>query len=240
MKRDSTGSTGEYRYAFRQASPIIAGYFTVSFVFGIMAVHQGLPVWLPALMSLMVYAGASQFSFLTLAMAGASLSTIVLTTFLINLRHMLMSVYMSSVFEKTGMSKKLRLWYAFGLTDESFATHSVILSKELSKEKLGPRFLIAFNTFCHVSWVLGALSGSLAVLYASELVSVKLDYALMAMMLYVLVSLIDSVRKLVVALVSIVVMSLLSLTTDSHINVFVATFIGCWVATWNKTKIFSS
>lgn len=32
---------------FAEASPVVAGYFTVSFVFGLMAVNAGLPMWLP-------------------------------------------------------------------------------------------------------------------------------------------------------------------------------------------------
>jgi predicted branched-subunit amino acid permease len=74
---------------FAEASPVVAGYFTVSFVFGLMAVNAGLPVWLPVAMCLFVYAGASQFAALALISSGASLTTIILTTFLINARHML-------------------------------------------------------------------------------------------------------------------------------------------------------
>ena len=66
---------------FAEASPVVAGYFTVSFVFGLMAVNAGLPMWLPVAMCLFVYAGASQFAALALISSGASLTTIVLTTF---------------------------------------------------------------------------------------------------------------------------------------------------------------
>ena len=51
---------------FAEASPVVAGYFTVSFVFGLMAVNAGLPMWLPVAMCLFVYAGASQFAALAL------------------------------------------------------------------------------------------------------------------------------------------------------------------------------
>ena len=219
-----------YVMAFRDATPIIAGYFTVSCVFGLMAVTQGLPFWLPIAMCLFVYAGASQFSFLALAANGAPLLTIVVTTFLINLRHLLMSVCMSTWMDKHGIRKNVRWLYAIGLTDESFAIHSAAFEKEA----LCARYLISFNAFCHLSWTCGALVGGLAAVYANQLTSIRLDYALTAMMLYVLVSLVNSKRKLGVALISITVMCLLNLITTSFFNVFFATAAGCMVGIWTR------
>jgi len=219
-----------YAQAFRDATPIVAGYFTVSYVFGLMAITQGLPLWLPVAMCLFVYAGASQFSFLTLTATGAPLLTIVATTFLINLRHSLMSVCMSTWMDKHEIKKNIRWLYAIGLTDESFAIHSAAFEKDA----LCSRYLVSFNAFCHLSWVFGALVGGLTAVYANQLTSIRLDYALTAMMLYVLVSLINSKRKLGVALVSIVVMCLLNLTTPSYFNVFFATASGCMVGIWTR------
>ena len=136
----------EYFWALQKASPIMAGYFAVSFVFGLTAVNQGLAIWVPVLMSLMVYAGAAQFAFLPLVMAQASMSAIV-------------------------MSKKQRLWYGFGLTDESFAIHSLMSNDR----HLGPYFLTAFNTFCHSAWILSTLIGALVAAIAADMVSVNLD-----------------------------------------------------------------
>lgn len=230
---DISNIRSAYALSLRQSSPIVAGYFAVSFVFGLTAVNQGLHAWVPVLMSLVVYAGAAQFTFLALVIAQASMFTIVLTTFLINLRHMLMSVYMSDALSSIEMSKKQRLWYGFGLTDESFATHSLMVNDC----HFGPHFLISFNTFCHTAWILGTLFGALAATVASEAISIKLDYALTAMMLYVLVSLINTPKKLIVAIVSIISMCLLNLFYQSYINVFIATAIGCFISTWKKTKL---
>ena len=143
---------------FAEASPVVAGYFTVSFVFGLMAVNAGLPVWLPVAMCLFVYAGASQFAALALISSGASLTTIILTTFLINARHMLMSVYMAKALQAMGLSRMERWCYAGGLTDESFAFHSVKLGKG---SPVNVRYLIGFNLYCHTSWVLGGLLGAI-------------------------------------------------------------------------------
>lgn len=222
-----------YSQAFWDASPVVAGYFTVSFVFGLMAVNQGFPAWLPVFMSLIVYAGASQFSFLSLTLVGAPVTTIVLTTFLINLRHMLMSVYMSNAFEGQNINKKSRLLYAFGLTDESFALHS----SKLKSEEARPGYLTMFNVFCHFSWVMGSLIGAITALYVNDVAALKLDYALTAMMLFVLASLTNSTKKLFVGVVSVATICTLNLYMESYLNIFVATMVGCWAGTWKKISI---
>jgi 4-azaleucine resistance transporter AzlC len=211
---------------FAEASPVVAGYFTVSFVFGLMAVNAGLPLWLPVAMCLFVYAGASQFAALALISSGASLTTIVLTTFLINARHMLMSVYMAKALRALGLSRFERWCYASGLTDESFAFHSVKLG---SGAPVSVRYQIGFNLFCHTSWVLGGLLGAVCAQYAAHLIKYQLDYALTAMMLYVLVSLCNTRNKLIAALAAVVCMGVLSLLGSSPFNVFIATFVGCGV-----------
>jgi len=211
---------------FAEATPVVAGYFTVSFVFGLMAVNAGLPVWLPMAMCLFVYAGAAQFAALALISSGASLTTIVLTTFLINARHMLMSVYMAKALRTLGLSRFERGCYAVGLTDESFAFHSVKLA---SGAPVSVRYLLGFNLYCHTSWVLGGLLGAVCAQYAAHLIKYQLDYALTAMMLYVLVSLCNTRNKLIAALAAVACMGGLSLLGSSPFNVFIATFVGCGV-----------
>jgi len=221
----------EYLESFNNSFPVVTGYFTVSFVFGISCVNIGLPIWFPTLMSFLVYAGAAQFTFLILFSAGASILTIVITTFLINLRHMLMSIYISNIFDKLGIEKKFRWLYGYGLTDESFAFHSVLGDKKLSH-----KYFLSFNFFCHFSWVLGSFLGAWLITETKGAELVNLKYALTAMMVYVLVLLSNSGRKIIVALVSITAMVILSMIYESHFNIFIATFFGAGVGVWLKKK----
>ncbi|MCD8567203.1 MAG: AzlC family ABC transporter permease [Geovibrio sp.] len=66
---------------FRQALPIAAGYFPVAVSFGLTAVSAGLDGWLAVLMSLIVFAGASQFVGAGMFGMGVGGWEIVLTTF---------------------------------------------------------------------------------------------------------------------------------------------------------------
>ena len=221
----------EYSKSLKDSFPVVTGYFTVSFVFGVSCANLGLPIWFPPLMSFLVYAGAAQFSFLILFSTGASIASIVMTTFLINLRHMLMSIYISNVFDRLGIHGKIRWLYGYGLTDESFAFHSVSENKNL-----GRRYFLSFNFFCHSAWVLGSFFGAWLITEFEGRELGTLQYALTAMMIYVLVVLSNSRRKTIVALVSIGSMVVLTLIHDSHFNIFIATFIGAGVGVWLKKR----
>ncbi|MGE5653154.1 MAG: AzlC family ABC transporter permease, partial [Bacillota bacterium] len=80
----------------RAALPIVLGYVPIGLAFGVLAVQQGLGVPGIFLMSLIVYAGSAQFIATGMLAAGASPTAIIATTFLVNLRHLLMSASMSA------------------------------------------------------------------------------------------------------------------------------------------------
>lgn len=56
--------------------------------FGAIAVGAGLPVWLPTLLSVVVFAGAAQFAFVGIIAAGGGLPAAVLAGLVLNLRHL--------------------------------------------------------------------------------------------------------------------------------------------------------
>ena len=75
--------------------PIAIGYLPIAITFGLLAKSAGLPNVISALMSFAVYAGASQFIAVQLFSLGTLPWEIILTTFIINLRHLLMSAAIS-------------------------------------------------------------------------------------------------------------------------------------------------
>ena len=104
--------------------PIGLGYLPVSFTFGFLAVSGGLPVWVAVFISLTNLTSAGQFAGTHLILAGAGYFEVALTTFVINLRYMLMSLSLSQKLdEKTGTGARLAL--AFGITDETFVVSSL-------------------------------------------------------------------------------------------------------------------
>lgn len=135
------------------AFPIVIGYFPVAMAFGLLArnVHVSLPE--SALFSLMVFAGASQFMALQLIKAGVAAGNIILATFLLNLRHMLMSASLSVRLKE--IPKRWLPVLAFGITDESFSVSS------LAQGKLTVPYLLALHFSPYLAWVGGTIAGYL-------------------------------------------------------------------------------
>ena len=78
-----------------KALPIVFGYIPIGFAYGVLAQQAGLSTLNILLMSIIVYAGSSQFIAVGLFAAAVPGLTIILTTFVVNLRHMLFSAALS-------------------------------------------------------------------------------------------------------------------------------------------------
>ena len=99
--------------------PIAIGYFPVALTFGLLAKTTGLSIVEATAMSIFVYAGASQYVSLKLISNGVDPIVIVLNTFILNIRHFLMS---ASLNDKTEAAPKLlKGTFAFWVTDETFS-----------------------------------------------------------------------------------------------------------------------
>ena len=105
-----------------QALPIVLGYVPVGFAYGVLAQKAGLSTLMTLLMSVIVFAGSAQLIAVGLFSAGMDPLSIILTTFVVNLRHMLFSA---------ALSPKMGSWrnpglagFAFELPDGTFALHA--------------------------------------------------------------------------------------------------------------------
>ena len=85
----------DFYKGLKHGIPIALGYIPVSFTFGLMAVKSGIPVVAAILISMTNLTSAGQFAGMNLIIEGASLIEIALTTFIVNLRYMLMSISLS-------------------------------------------------------------------------------------------------------------------------------------------------
>lgn len=114
----------EFLRGVKDGFPIGLGYVPVSFTFGFIAVSGGLPVWVACMISLTNLTSAGQFAGTNLILAGAGYMEVALTTFVINIRYMLMSLSLTQRLEEhTGILK--RMGFGFGITDETFVMASL-------------------------------------------------------------------------------------------------------------------
>ena len=98
----------DFKKGLKAGIPIGLGYIPVSFTFGFLAVSGGLPVWVAVVISLTNLTSAGQFAGTNLIFAGAGYFEVALTTFVINIRYMLMSLSLSQKLDKkTGTLERL-------------------------------------------------------------------------------------------------------------------------------------
>ncbi len=173
-------STGFLRQGVEAAWPICLGYLPIGLAFGVLAQKAGLAPFEIGLMSLLVFAGSSQFIAVAMLSSGASLVTIVMTTFTVNLRHLLMSSALATYF-KGHRRGKLSL-FAYGITDESFAINwSRLKSGDWDLERA-----IVLNQTANLVWFASTILGGIG----GQFIPAKafgIDYALIAMFICLLV-----------------------------------------------------
>lgn len=172
--------------------PIGIGYMPVALTFGLIAGSTGLSVQEAVLMSLVVFAGASQYMALSMIALGSGALEIIAATFIVNFRHLLMSASIHERAEKS--SKKVRALYAFGLTDEVFA----VASTKDSPVRSG--YIIGVATIAYMSWVsftgVGYFAGSFLPMVLQESMAI----ALYALFIALLVPSVKKEGRLVISL----------------------------------------
>ena len=140
----------------RTSLPLIIGYFPVAVAFGISATSIGLSQLDATLISLIIFAGASQFAFVGLLVEGTSALTAMLVVIGLNLRHLLYSTSISP--SLNGMKLKQKLVVAFGMTDEVFASAFGLLKNIPKENRWG--WLIGLELGAYGSWVIGTWVGA--------------------------------------------------------------------------------
>lgn len=148
--------TGQMRLGLKDAMPIILAYVPVGITFGVVSTTTGVPWFLTILISLWVYAGAAQFMLVSLAASGGSSMSIIITLFLVNLRHVLYGTSLGPAFSTW---KEKHKWIAaFGLTDEVYA----VTSHRAGFDTPTRAYQYTFAGASYASWVLGTCVGAMA------------------------------------------------------------------------------
>ncbi len=80
--------------AFVKSLPVMAGYIILGIGFGILAHNAGYGILWVLSMSLLIYAGSMQYVGIGLLAGGASVLTVILTTIMVNARHLF---YLNSI-----------------------------------------------------------------------------------------------------------------------------------------------
>lgn len=203
-----------------RAVPIVLGYVPIGFAYGVLAGKSGMSDANTLLMSLIVFAGSAQFIAVGLFAAGTGPAAVILTTFIVNLRHMLMAASLAPYL--SGWKKRYLAFFSYELTDETFALHSngaSLLGKNMAEA-------LSLNITAQLSWVFGTLLGIVASGIIGDVKPLGLDYALAAMFIGLLVGQCDSLIRIITAVLSGGVATLLLLAGLDQFYIILATVIG--------------
>ncbi|MGQ0604246.1 MAG: AzlC family ABC transporter permease [Anaerolineales bacterium] len=109
----------EFLSGCRDEAPILLGTMPFGMIYGVLALGAGLPVLEAQAMSSVVFAGSAQFIATQLIREGTPPAVIVLTVFVVNLRHALYSASVAPYIKHLSGGWKVLLAYL--LTDEAYA-----------------------------------------------------------------------------------------------------------------------
>lgn len=151
--------TREFRAGLAAISPVIAAAVPIGLLFGALAAEKGLQPAEVALMSVLVFAGASQFVALDLWAAPPPVAAIVFATFVVNLRHVMMGLSLGR--SLGGFTRAERLGAFYLMADEVWA----LAEARARAARLTPAFYAGLGLPLIAAWTattaLGAAFGAL-------------------------------------------------------------------------------
>jgi len=174
--------SSEFWIGVRDSIPLVVGVIPFGITCGIMALAAGLTSGEVLLMSICVFAGASQFIAITMLGAGINgWGLIVVTTLLVNLRHLLMGASLAPYIIRLPVA--LQALLSFGMVDETYA----ITIDRIYKKGYSASYQLGANALFYSAWVLSTAVGVLLSGYISDPLAWGLDFAMPAIFLTMLI-----------------------------------------------------
>lgn len=145
----------EFVKGMRHGVPIMLGYLSVSFGFGVLCIQQNLSILAAVGISVTNLTSAGQVAGVGVIAAGGSLIEMILCQLVINLRYSLMSLSLSQKLDPS-FNLMHRLFVGYGITDEIFAVASS------QTEPLKPSYMYGLILTPFLGWSTGTLLGAIA------------------------------------------------------------------------------
>ncbi len=200
------------------AWPVCLGYFAIGLALGVLAQKAGLAPWQIGLMSLLVFAGSSQFIAVSMLAGGASAASIILTALIVNLRHLLMSSALSVHLKR--LDRRLIPLFAYGVTDESFAVN---MTRFREGDWDWQRSLWVNHT-ANLAWVVSTVLGGVSGQFVPP-GAFGLDFAPPAMFIGLLLFQLKGYEYLFVATFAGLLAVLISLITGGFLHILTGALI---------------
>ncbi|WP_088224707.1 AzlC family ABC transporter permease [Desulfosporosinus sp. FKB] len=179
--------------ALRDCTPVMLGVVPFGITCGIMGLTAKMSGVETISMSVFVFAGASQFIGITMLGAGITGSgMIILTTLLVNMRHLIMGSSLSPYMIE--LPFPLQAILSFFLTDEAYA----LTISRIHKAKYSVLYQLTVSTMLYLVWILATAAGVVLGSYISDPLTWGLDFAMPATFLVLLIPLLANRISLIV------------------------------------------
>lgn len=165
----------DLRKILKVAWPVCLGYIVLGAPCGMLAQKAGMSLFETVAFCLILYAGSGQFIGIGMMMQSASVVSIGLTVFMVNLRHVLFSTTLQKYLKDKSIP--FLSYYAYEVTDEAFAVNLTAFEQD---PEWTPENAMRVNTICHVTWTLSNALGYIG----GEMLPIDINlvsYALTAM-----------------------------------------------------------
>jgi predicted branched-subunit amino acid permease len=193
-----------------------------------MAVSGGIPAWMAVFISLSNLTSAGQFAGTNLIIMGASLFEITLTTFIINIRYMLMSLSLTQRLDHH-INLPKRLLVGFGVTDEIFSVAS------MEQGTLTFPYLLGLITGPVIGWTTGTALGAIISSALPESISNAMGIALYGMFIAIVLPVAKKSKPVtIIVAISVTIVCLLKyipifMFISSGFRLIIATIIGAGI-----------
>ena len=217
--------------------PTIMRYLGIGIAMGIVGKSAQLAIWQIFLMSTLVYAGSAQFILCGLLLLSAPILSIVFTVFLVNLRHLLMSLSVAHYFHEDSLLNGIAIGTL--LTDESYGVLMATLAQE---KKVTSNWMHGLNITAYLVWILSTVIGAVLGNFIPDPTTFGFDFALTAMFLGLFLFQVQLPLKkqknktIVLLIVTTSSLFLFMRFVTAELSVIFATLLGCFTGVLIKDE----
>lgn len=215
-----SGAAEQFWNGVRAEFPLLVGVFPFGMIYGILAQDAGLTQSASQAMSSIVFAGSSQFVTTQLIHSGAPGLVIVLTIFVVNLRHALYSASVAPYIEH--LPRRWKMLLAYLLTDEAYAI-AITEYERKGITPLGHWFFLGAGLALWTTWQVSSATGIF--LGAAIPSSWSLDFTLALTFLAIIVPTLKN-RPSAAAALSAGVTALLAYNLPYRFGLILAALVG--------------
>lgn len=211
--------------------PIALGVIPFGMIYGVLALSAGLPPPLAQAMSAIVFAGSAQFIGVQLISMATPGAVLLMTTFIVNLRHMLYSAAMSPHLRH--LSPRWRWLLSYLLTDEAYVVTAIHYNQYDDSTEDRHYFLLGAGL---TLWGFWQASTAVGIFLGTQIPdSWSLDFTLALTFIGLVVPGLKQ-RANVATVISAGVIAVLAFGLPLKLGLMTATTVGIVVGVWVKSR----